>query len=154
MGLIGSWEGYVTSPLYLYNAGVWSNLQTTGITKMKGTCSMVSESISLLIYGTSTPESMFRLNQTFNLTTYKYLKMETIRESSDAAHNMYIGVSKSPEITSNNFVASAHGLAGSTLICDVNSLSGDYYIYVLATLNNGSQSYDYPKCKSIFLSNA
>ena len=36
-GVTGTFEGYVTSPLYLFNRGKWNGLQTTGLTEIKYT---------------------------------------------------------------------------------------------------------------------
>lgn len=36
MGIIGSWEEYVTIPLYLYNNGTWLGVSAAGTTGMLG----------------------------------------------------------------------------------------------------------------------
>ena len=35
-GVVGTYEGYASSPLYLFRNGTWSNLQTTGVTTTLG----------------------------------------------------------------------------------------------------------------------
>lgn len=125
MGIIGSWEGYADSPLYLLNGRTWSNLQTPGFTLTSGNFispSRYQESYEL--------DGIARLNQTVNLSNYKYLKGELQGTRADGKnYNMILGVSKSANLTNNSFVVSYTNHKG-TFIVDVSDLTGDYYIYV------------------------
>ena len=127
MGIIGSWEGYVSSPLYLFNNGSWNGLQTTG---MLGSTQSGSE----LIFPAGT---LGRLNQTVDLTRYNYIKINSMNE--DGSYGvMDIGISTDPNIktiSSSNcvaYVTARNGVKGSTYfiaILDVSSIIGFYYIY-------------------------
>lgn len=80
MGITGSWEGYVKSPLYLYNKGTWSGLQTTGMTAVNlGAGVYLQEKDGSIGFASrnrpDSPSSNARLNQTFNLSSYKYIKV-------------------------------------------------------------------------------
>lgn len=127
MGIIGSWEGYVTSPLYLFNNGSWNGLQTTG---MLGSTQSGSE----LIFPAGT---LGRLNQTVDLTRYNYIKINSMNEF--AAYGvMDIGISTDPNIktiSSKNcvaYVTAMNSVMGSgyfIAILDISLISGFYYIY-------------------------
>lgn len=132
MGIIGSWEGYADSPLYLLNGRTWSNLQTPGFTLTSG--NFISPDRYQECYNF---DGIARLNQTVNLSNYKYLKgeLQGLRAGGEN-YNVILGVSKSANLTTNSFVASYTKYEG-TFIVDVSGLTGDYYIYVSGPVNSG-----------------
>lgn len=143
MGIIGSWEGYVSSPLYLFNNGSWNGLQTTG---MMG----ATQSGGELIFSSG---SLGRLNQTIDLTRYNYIKINSMNE--DGSYGVIgIGISADPnikEMSSKNFVAyvtarnSVRGSAYFIAILDVSSINGFYYIYARSYVyHNGAYIYGSP----------
>ncbi len=157
----GTFEGYVTSPTYLLNgSNTWANLQTTGVTctsypswfancdyTSKGTYRDEGDSwISLGCQGNSSTNQsgviICRLNQTVNLSSYKYIKWSTTLSCwKKGTLTAYLGVSTSSSVTSVSSLSSKYSYSVSctstseaessaaTMISDVSSLSGNYYIY-------------------------
>lgn len=142
MGITGSWEGYVKSPLYLYNKGTWSGLQTTGMTAVNlGSRVSFQEANGYIGFvSKSRPDdgtSNARLNQTFNLSAYKYIKAKV-----DINYTNYalIGVSTSGNSGIGQYTASARSSNDGYIILDVSSLNGNYYIYFEGSVQNGYAS--------------
>lgn len=138
MGITGSWEGYVKSPLYLYNKGTWSGLQTTGMTAVNlGAGVYLQEKDGSIGFASrnrpDSPSSNARLNQTFNLSSYKYIKVN----ASCYENYALIGVSTSGNAGIGQYTASARSSNGGYIILDVSSLSGNYYIYFEGSSLNG-----------------
>lgn len=145
MGIIGSFQGYVDSPLYLYNKGVWSNLQTPGMTKNAGnTLSDTKDGIRLL--SEKFEFGACRSNQTIDISTYKYLKVDiniTPVSLNDVRFYGLIGVSQNANLINNSgLTSSVRNTEGvifrGTLILDISSLVGYYYIYFVNFSANGS----------------
>ena len=138
MGITGSWEGYVKSPLYLYNKGTWSGLQTTGMTAVNlGAGVYLQEKDGSIGFASrnrpDSPSSNARLNQTFNLSSYKYIKVNANCYENYAL----IGVSTSGNAGIGQYTASARSSNDGYIILDVSSLSGNYYIYFEGSSLNG-----------------
>lgn len=138
MGITGSWEGYVKSPLYLYNKGTWSGLQTTGMTAVNlGAGVYLQEKDGSIGFASrnrpDSPSSNARLNQTFNLSSYKYIKVN----ASCYENYALIGVSTSGNAGIGQYTASARSSNDGYIILDVSSLSGNYYIYFEGSSLNG-----------------
>lgn len=138
MGITGSWEGYVKSPLYLYNKGTWSGLQTTGMTAVNlGDGVYLQEKDGSIGFASrnrpDSPSSNARLNQTFNLSSYKYIKVN----ASCYENYALIGVSTSGNAGIGQYTASARSSNDGYIILDVSSLSGNYYIYFEGSSLNG-----------------
>lgn len=138
MGITGSWEGYVKSPLYLYNKGTWSGLQTTGMTAVNlGAGVYLQEKDGSIGFASrnrpDSPSSNARLNQTFNLSSYKYIKVN----ASCYENYALIGVSTSENAGIGQYTASARSSNDGYIILDVSSLSGNYYIYFEGSSLNG-----------------
>ena len=164
LGLIGSFEGYVTSPLYLYNNGTWSGLQTTGITEVYRTMGIndyvdadfnVTEHIENISIDCSweqrtsgTAGSGFyitRLKQAVNLSSYKTLSWNGQMSSENVNATYYMGVSTNPQLQSLSFAASVGHTHNADFLnysdeytksIDISSLSGNYYIYFCANATN------------------
>lgn len=130
-GVVGTYEGYASSPLYLFKSGTWSNLQTTGMTKTIGYDNVKVADGVLRIYTDSIGAvGMARLNQTFNLTNYKYVKAK-IRAVSGIAGQ--IGIGTTAGITAfASLTKYSEGIASGVAILDISSVSGNYYIYLTA----------------------
>ena len=121
----GTFEGYVSSPLYFFNNGTWSNLQTTGMTST----TLDSSNLILSAY------QMGRLNQTVDLTSYKYLKVKGRCGSTPVnGYKFSIGASKSASAKETDMaklnVLDTLSNGPEYNILDISSLSGNYYIYV------------------------
>lgn len=134
LGVTGNFEGYVSSPLYLYNNGTWSGLSTTGTTGTSGSTGMMSLTPYRVVSGSNITyhDSIIRLNSVFNLTPYNYIK---ITYKGPAVYDyetltMYLGVSTSSGISSLNFTAMASYNGQGTLIANVSAISGNHYIYI------------------------
>ena len=147
----GTFEGYVASPLYFFNNGTWSNLQTTGMTNTTATGTYLSLNSG----------SIGRLNQTVDLTNYKYLKVKAqTKNPSSAGYKFYIGISKSASETDNSIsVYNVFNSTSSALgvnIFDITSYQGGYYIYIFGFINlySGSAATSIGSIYEIFLSNS
>lgn len=155
MGIIGSFEGYVTSPLYLYNKGVWSGLQTIGTTKTysyysdsncdstpyyNGISNYMGVGVKGAYSSAGNGNVLIRTNQTINLTNYTFIKCDIYSlYARRATSNGYVGASTSSSLTSLSFSASGSMTASSStssdskngnIICNISSLTGNYYIYL------------------------
>ena len=129
----GTFEGYVSSPLYFFNNGTWSNLQTTGMTST----TLDSSNLILGAY------QMGRLNQTVDLTSYKYLKVKGRCGSTPVnGYKFSIGVSKSASAKETDMaklnVLDTRSNGPEYNILDISSLSGNYYIYVYGVYHRSS----------------
>lgn len=154
-GVMGTFQGYVDSPVYFYNNGLWGNLQSTGFTAM--TNYTLGESKEYLLFRTGYSAGnvgIFRSNQTINLSSYNYIKIE----ASDYNYtNIIIGLSTSSNITDiNMFTAKSQTELSDTTkiaICDVGALNGSYYLYVCSYKKlNTSSSAGYVKVCTIYAS--
>lgn len=144
----GTFEGYVTSPLYIFNNGKWNGLQTTGWNIIDG-----NDAGSYIYYTCSWSSSSSRtyqteqscLKQTFDLTNYKYLKITTGVYSDSVGEYRFpsavIALSKTYNLSTNicnddgtlNTKSYPYGNVSGpsgTAILDVSNVSGSYYIYV------------------------
>lgn len=159
MGIIGSFQGYVDSPLYLYNKGVWGSLSSPGVsgTNTDGYYREVRNySTYFEVYCrigrvTDTP-CVARLNSTINLSNYNYIKA--------SINNRYgifrLGVSTSASTTSVSgltCVVTQSGYGSNTIISNVSALSGEYYIYfALNSDNNGDAKSAATDINTLYLS--
>nr|DAV29235.1 MAG TPA: tail protein [Bacteriophage sp.] len=168
-GNMGTHEGYVTSPLNLFNKGVWSNLQTSGITETwkwdNGSYSNtypVIEAINSVILmrvairndqASTQYKCNARLNSTVNLSDYKYLKFN-VNHTGDF-QRIYFGVSKNSNLqafTYDSVYSETTEITGVKVV-DISRLSGDYFIYLgFETTYETTHNEEYYVDK-IFLSN-
>lgn len=134
-GITGTWEGYVTSPLNLYNIGTWSNLQTPGYTLIDGFRATSDDDLfRLYASSSSTNYSSVRLNSAVDLTGYNYIKVRTIDSNTASYARLTLGVDTSSSKGSADS-CSVHervsGLAqGGYLILDISSLTGEHWVYL------------------------
>lgn len=156
-GVVGTYEGYASSPLYLFKSGTWSNLQTTGMTKTKGTNDVVllNGTLHICSFG-KTEIGLARLNQTFNLTNYKYIKAK-LKTGEDMGR---IGIGTSAGITAlASLTKYSDEFKSGIAILDVSSISGNYYIYLICRCTrvvSGSGSIlicGLIECEELFLAN-
>jgi hypothetical protein len=140
-GNMGTHEGYVTSPLYLFNNGTWGGLQTTGMTEVtdKNGGGYIEIGSSIEFGGRRGNQDILnaRLNQKFNLTSYKYIKIRA--EYYYYSNYIMIGVSDSPNAGLGGYIASTkvNNPNGGYYILDVSSISGEKYIYLEASTDHG-----------------
>lgn len=134
-GIIGSWEGYVTSPLYLFNRGTWTGVSSTGVTKTNGyDIKDWGKHIQVSTMNTQR-ETMGRLNSAVNLTSYNYLKILVKGGSSSAVYGdtIFLGISTASNITAPASLVSKATIrsvdAETTVILNVSNYSGNYFIY-------------------------
>lgn len=145
MGVIGSFQGYVDSPLYLFDKGVWSNLQTTGMTATNGSCIVqyVGETIRLINYIAA------RLKQKVNLSNYNYLHI-TLPYTSNTDSG-YVGVSTDPNLLSKDSliarVSFNSPLTEITVTVPISNIIGEYYIYIFGRGFYG----DYLEIRQLYL---
>ena len=156
LGIIGSFEGYTTSPLYLYNKGVWSNLQTTGLTTTIGEGLNIAKDYIRIGYSMkTTPTPMCRLNQTVNLSNHNYIKASLAANGYAYGEKSVVGISQSADVTSLSGLtsyASYSSMDTGTASLNISSITGNYYIYLAYNGYAGDHSTTYGRCFSIFLS--
>ena len=127
--VVGTWEGYVTSPLYLFKNGAWSNLQTTGFNNGASSDTLMGSSYLCI-------DDLCHLNQAVNLTSYNYVKIVCATYSHIMTGGAYLGVSTSSSLTDLTKCAKyvavdiSSSKTDTTIILDVSSLTGNYYIYL------------------------
>lgn len=151
MGITGSFEGWVSSPLNLFNSGSWGGGQS-GYTVVEGLGSYPGNSLSIkngTIHITTAQSggdnALLRLNNVGDLTNYKYLKI-------DSPYN-YVwsgvgcGISKKSDITYleglDTYYCSpinSSTTSKGTHILDISKFTGTYWIYLyLGTGGNGTR---------------
>ncbi|NBI73783.1 hypothetical protein D3Z50_22760, partial [Clostridiaceae bacterium] len=137
-GVAGTYEGYASSPLYLFRNGTWSNLQTTGMTKTIGYDNVkVADGVLYIYTDVRGSTGMARLNQIFNLTNYKYIKAK-IKSGSTRGQ---IGIGTTAGITAlASLTKYSEGIASGVAILDISSVSGNYYIYLTATYTSSGNT--------------
>lgn len=149
MGNIGTWEGYVSSPLNLFNSGTWGGGQS-GYTVMEGPGTYPGNKVSItggtIRLDTNGGESaLLRLNNVVDITNYKYLKIDCPYDTSWSA--VGCGISKSSGDTSfDGLTAKYESNLGSgnspkgTHVLDISGFSGAYWVYIyLLTGGNASR---------------
>lgn len=149
MGNIGTWEGYVSSPLNLFNSGTWGGGQS-GYTVMEGPGTYPGNKVSItggtIRLDTNGGESaLLRLNNVVDITNYKYLKIDCPYDTSWSA--VGCGISKSSGDTSfDGLTAKYESNLGSgnspkgTHVLDISGFSGAYWVYIyLLTDGNASR---------------
>lgn len=167
-GVTGTFEGYVTNPVYLFNNGNWSNIQTTG---WNGGGSDVAggryfDEHSGIAVGTSfSAYTICSLRQIFDLTNYKYIKINIANFKGrdiepTATGRGFIGVSKSYSVTTPSSSTMALYIPwenSSTGVCilDISSLTGNYYIYTGMSYRVSSSKHYYysTRITQLFLTN-
>lgn len=156
MGIMGTFEGYSTSPLYLFNNGVWSNLKVSGAT-------IITSNLGNYIITLNPPDqykkylrmnhtnnsshlSVARLNSTVNLSSYTYLNLQF---QGTWSKNPYpetggIGISQSSNATS--FSAFIEGTdisndnQSTTIILNISNVTGEWFIYFTGRTGNAVAS--------------
>lgn len=149
MGNMGTWEGYVSSPLNLFNAGTWGGGQS-GYTVMEGPGTYPGNKVSItggtIRLDTNGGESaLLRLNNVVDITNYKYLKIDCPYDTIWSA--VGCGISKSSGDTSfDGLTAKYESNLGSgsspkgTHVLDISGFSGAYWVYIyLLTGGSGSR---------------
>lgn len=155
LGITGTLnEGYWTSPLYLYNTGEWSNLQTTGMTITANnsggyfnSSTLNNSSFSFLSFSCRQfvgATCMARFNQTVNISNYNYISAYGI----GGYYSQYtIGLSTNQSVNSINSLAHKATITGSsdnlspfTVILNTSSITGNFYVYLCAYCVTGRDS--------------
>lgn len=125
--------GYISDTLYFFNNGTWSNLTTTGVNNAS-----VSGNYIQLPNG-----SKGRFNQSVTMTDYKYLKLTGY--NTDSSYKSYFTIAVSTRESATSYTASNISYSSTngetvTVILDISSISGNYYIYIQAYGYNSSTS--------------
>ena len=151
MGITGTHEGWVSSPLNLFNSGSWGGGQS-GYTVVEGLGSYPGNSLSIkngTIHITTTQNggdnALLRLNNVGDLTNYKYLKIDSpynyvwsgvgcgISKKSDITYLEGLDTYYCPPINSSTTSKGTH-------ILDISKFTGTYWIYLyLGTGGNGTR---------------
>lgn len=147
MGITGSFEGYVTSPLYLYNKGTWNGLQTTGFTVVDGTGNYIEAegNIRFTCSGNGNKYVVARSNSPFLFSGRSYLKLNmSVSRLMYYENKVYIGLSPNPSLTkasisslSAKIIVDTEQDTGTINIIPISSISGNHYVYV-AIINGPS----------------
>lgn len=149
---MGTFEGWVSDTLLLFSNGTWSNLSSTGISYV-GTRDEYSvgsnenayvDGGNFVFTGKATGLDSWsfqitaRLNQSFNLTGYNYLKFYYSGKNegkNTPVYNTFIYVSSgSNDLKS--YVSGTELRNIGTGVLNISSLSGYYWIYFGATMNS------------------
>ena len=151
MGITGSFEGWVSSPLNLFNSGSWGGGQS-GYTAVKGLDDYPGNSLSIkngTIHITTTQNggdnALLRLNNVGDLTNYKYLKIDSPYDYDWSG--VGCGISKKSDVTYLEGLdtyyrspISTDTTSKGTHILDISKFTGTYWIYLyLRTGGNGER---------------
>lgn len=164
MGIIGSFEGYISSPLYLYNNGNWGGVSTTGVTMILNYRTKIvyeSDRISLKnTYGTILSNNLntnIRLNETVDLSRYNFIKV-SIKLIGGFVDKVRLGITTSASASS--YTAYSDSSGSGYIILNISSYSGFYYIYLqligadgFSVQNASSETYTFLAFNQILLSN-
>ena len=135
-GVVGNFEGYTTSPLYLFNNGSWSNLQTTGFTSASGNGWVGTPSADATKYDFGSRynnnKCYFRTNQTIPTSGYSKLKIN-ITSFRNFRGPWYWGISTNPNLDNTSGMTELLGNG----VQIINISSGYYYVYVV-NIRDGS----------------
>lgn len=136
LGITGSFEGYVSNPLYLFKNGSYGGGQS-GISMIAKDYSNSSVSFGSSIQGSNLFRGriIMRFNNIQNLSGWNYLK---IYGNVEAWAEIGGGVStenNQPSMTSlktyAEWGASSEISGNGTCVCNISSFSGNYWIYIL-----------------------
>lgn len=132
MGLAGTYEGYSTSPLYLYNSGVWGGGQS-GVTFIGGGGDKDLVKPNFI----QTFDGKARLNNSVDFTPYKYVKIVVTNAATPNAawtSNAAIEVRNGPNATDTLIKSIKSGRMGipATVVLDVSGVNGFYWLSVTA----------------------
>ena len=151
MGITGSFEGWVSSPLNLFNSGSWGGGQS-GYTVVKGLDAYPGNSLSIkngTIHITTIQNGgdnvLLRLNNVGDLTNYKYLKIDSPYDYHWSG--VGCGISKKSDVTYleglDTYYRSpinSSTTSKGTHILDISKFTGTYWIYLyLGTGGNGER---------------
>lgn len=151
MGITGTHEGWVSSPLNLFNSGSWGGGQS-GYTVVKGLDDYPGNSLSIkngTIHITTAQRGgsdvLLRLNNVGDLTNYKYLKIDSPYDYDWSG--VGCGISKKSDVTYLEGLdtyyrspISADMTSKGTHILDISKFTGTYWIYLyLRTGGNGER---------------
>ena len=145
LGITGSFEGYVSNPLYLFKNGSYGGGQS-GISIMSKSYSNYSVSFGSSIQGSNLYKGqiIMRFNNIQNLSGWNYLK---IYGNVEAWAEIGGGVSTENNktyMTSLNTYAewgASSGISGNgTCVCNISSFSGNYWIYILVGHVSGNHA--------------
>ena len=145
MGITGSYEGYVSNPLYLFKNGSYGGGQS-GISMIAKDFSESSVSFGSSIQGSNLFRGriIMRFNNIQNLSGWNYLKIY-----GNVALWAEIGggistENNQPSMTSWNTYAEWGGSSGisgnGTCVCNISSFSGNYWIYILVGHVSGNRA--------------
>ena len=144
LGITGSYEGYVSNPLYLFKNGSYGGGQS-GISMIAKDFSGSSVSFGSSIQGSNLFRGriIMRFNNIQNLSGWNYLK---IYGNVVAWTEIGGGIStenNQPSMTSWNSHAewgASSGISGNgTCVCNISSFSGNYWIYILVGHVSGNK---------------
>lgn len=151
MGITGTHEGWVSSPLNLFNSGSWGGGQS-GYTVVKGLDDYPGNSLSIkngTIHITTAQRGgsdvLLRLNNVGDLTNYKYLKIDSPYDYDWSG--VGCGISKKSDVTYLEGLdtyyrspISADMTSKGTHILDISKFTGTYWLYLyLRTGGNGER---------------
>ena len=135
LGITGSFEGYVSNPLYLFNNGSYGGGQS-GVSIMNNSTSNGSVSFGSSIRGSNLfkGQIVMRFNNIQNLSGWNYLKIYGNVETWAVISG---GISTGNKMnyisdcdTYAQWGASSSISGNGTCICNISSFSGNYWIYI------------------------
>lgn len=141
----GTFEGYVSDNLFLYNAGTWSNISTTGLTN----CTAASTYLTMNGYIT-------RTNATVDITNYKYIKVKINPgyTSGNEPLRCTIAIQKTTGTDHATYVYKCTPQIDNIAIFDVSQYTGFYYIelYTYIEINHTTITHSGSTIKQLYLS--
>lgn len=145
LGITGTLKTYLTSPTSILSGETWGAGIATGFSSNENIT--ITHSTSNYVFNGINASFYIRTNAAVNMTDYKYLKAVVSETSYTYSDNKIWGqtnlmVSSNPNYS--NYIctsaASSPSTSNSTVICDVSSINGMYYIYFKIKHGNIYQS--------------
>lgn len=143
LGITGSYEGYVSNPLYLFKNGSYGGGQS-GISIMSKTSSDYSVSFGSSIQGSNLYKGqiVMRFNNIQNLSGWNYLKIYgNVETWAEIGGGVSTENNKTYMASWNTYAkwGASSGISGNgTCVCNISSFSGNYWIYILVGHTSGN----------------
>lgn len=145
LGITGSFEGYVSNPLYLFKNGSYGGGQS-GISMIAKDFSESSVSFGSSIQGSNLFKGriIMRFNNIQNLSGWNYLKIYgNVKTWAEIGGGVSTENNKTHMTSWNTYAewGGSSGISGNgTCVCNISSFSGNYWIYILVGHVNGSNA--------------
>lgn len=130
-GVTGSWEGYVTSPLYLYNNGTWHSLLVNVKMQDCSAPSGIDYESSYLWYGAKADWVSMRTGVMIDVTNYNYVSFTSTNGGRGETTGISVGTNPTTYVNADSVkLTSTTNNGDQTLTLNISSVTGKVYIKI------------------------